>query len=225
MAVDQHQQARRGGSADAAQRHLPGGPARNAVSHDAASRDEQPRDLLGQRRKQRRSESLGDLLPSDDGDGHRQMPDVGFMPGSRDNDLSDRVGLSAAQAVGGFGPQGAYGEDAARQQQYKQFKLHLFRIMFYSDIFLVLHRILAFLQFLFQNPPGTGECRIPDALQASACAFRRVSCSESGKQLITLWKIPGNRSRYGFGSICAMPSDACILPFRSSPASVSCWPI
>ena len=119
MAVDQHQQSRRGGSADAAQRHLPGSPARNTVSHDTASRDEQPRDLFGQRRKQRRPESLGDLLPPDDGDGHRQMPDVGFMPGPRDYDLSDGVGLSAAQAVGGLGPQGAYGEDAARQQQYE----------------------------------------------------------------------------------------------------------
>ena len=93
MSVDQHQQSRRGTSADAAQRHLSGGSARNAVSHDAASRDEQSRNLLGQRRQQRRPESLGDLLPPDDGNGHRQVSDVGFMPGSGDHDLPDRVGF------------------------------------------------------------------------------------------------------------------------------------
>ena len=130
MAVDQHQQTRCGTSADTAQRHLPGSPARNAVPHDAASRNEQSRNLLGQRRQQRRLESLGDLLPSDDGNGHRQMPEVGFMPGSGDHDLPDRVGFPVTQAVGGLGPQGAHGDDTAQQQQDKQFRLHLLALCF-----------------------------------------------------------------------------------------------
>lgn len=80
-------------------------------------------------------------------------------------------------------------------------------------------------QFLFQNPPA--ERRKCKSRKRSGSdgrrPFRRVSCSEPDKR--SLWKTPGNRSRYGSGSTCAMPSDACTLPSRSSPASVCCWPI
>ena len=224
MPVDQHQQPRRGASADAAQRHLPGGPARNAVSHDAASRDEQSRNPLGQRRQQRRPESLGDLLPSDDGDGHRQVPDVGFMPGSRDHDLSDRVGFRIAQAVGSLRPQGAYRDDAARQQQDKQFVLHLLALCFtWTFVALFLQRILVLHQFLFQSPPPERESANPGNAPDRTDGFSFGAFLVLSRINRSLWKTPGNRSCYGSGSTCAMPSDACTLPSRSSPASVFCW--
>ena len=128
MPVDEHQQSRRGASrrsaADAAQGHLPRRAARNAVAHQAASGDEQPRDLLGQRRQQRRLETLLDFLPVDDGNGHRKMPDVGFMPGSRDHHLADRIDFFLAQAVGVLGTYGAHGGNAAEQQHQNQFRPH-----------------------------------------------------------------------------------------------------
>lgn len=226
MAVDQHQQTRCGTSADTAQRHLPGSPARNAVPHDAASRNEQSRNLLGQRRQQRRLESLDDLLPSDDGNGHRQMPDVGFMPGSRDHDLPDRVGFPVTQAVGGLGPQGAHGDDTAQQQQDKQFRLHFLALCFiWTFVFSSCSAPSSFTNSCSKIPPA--ERRTCKSRKRSGSdgrhPFRRVSCSEPDKR--SLWKTPGNRSRYGSGSTCAMPSDACTLPSRSSPASVCCWPI
>ena len=105
MAVDKHQQPRRGDAGlgrapDASEGHLPGGTARNAIAHHAPGGGEQPGHLFGQQRQQRGFAAAFDPLAPDYRDGHGQMPRVGPVAGAGDYDPLDRLRRADGEAVG-----------------------------------------------------------------------------------------------------------------------------
>lgn len=86
--VDEHHQPPRA-SAQPAQGDASRGAVRHAVAHDPACGGEQPRNLLGQGRQQRRLQALFDLLPADHRHGHRQVADVRRIARPRHDDRVD----------------------------------------------------------------------------------------------------------------------------------------
>ena len=104
VTVDQHEHpgrrnARLRRTAYAAQRHLAGRSARNAVTHDAASGGEQPRNPLRKNRQQRRHVGLLDPPPVHNGNGHRQMPDIG-LAASAGHDHLPQIVRRSRQRIG-----------------------------------------------------------------------------------------------------------------------------
>ena len=129
MTVDQDQQSRGRiagfvAVADAAQGHLPGGSGRDAVAHQSASRDEEPRHLFGKRRQQRGLSPAFDLRAPDHGNRHRQMAQVGFAARARNHHLADGVHLVPVQRVAGLRMEGAQRCHAADQKQQYRFRFH-----------------------------------------------------------------------------------------------------
>ena len=90
MPVDQHEHLGRRPSADAAQADASGRAVRDAVAHHAASRDEQPRNLLREQRKYRRLLPADDLVAPHDRHRHRQVADVRGVARPRHHHRVDR---------------------------------------------------------------------------------------------------------------------------------------
>ena len=104
MTVYQHEHTRRRDtllcrSSDTAYRQLAGSAARHAVSHHAAAGSEQPRYLLRQYGQQRRFVGPLDGLPSDDRNGHRQMPYVRPVARSGHHHPFDCMGLPRCEGI------------------------------------------------------------------------------------------------------------------------------
>ena len=90
MPVDQHEHLGRRPSADAAQADASGRAVRDAVTHHAASRDEQPRNLFREQRKHRCLLPADDFVAVHDRHRHRQVADVRGVARPRHHHRVDR---------------------------------------------------------------------------------------------------------------------------------------
>ena len=125
VAVDQDQHTGRRTAAHTTHRHTAGRTGRNAVTHHPATGDEEARHPLGQCRQQRRSITLCQTLPPDDGNANGQSPQVGNLATARDDHFIDRLYLFIPQRIRGFSLCTPHPGHAARKQHSNPVDFHL----------------------------------------------------------------------------------------------------